>query len=246
MELKIISSVVVITPTIGKPTLKKAIESVRNQTHSGVRHLIVVDGHEYLNAVEKIYEEKNQDNICVLPKNVGKDNWYGHRVYAGFSQLVDDEYIFFLDEDNWYEHDHVEKLVEVMDQAPNADWGHSLRKIADESGNIICEDNCESLGPPFSPLVDTSSFCFRNSFYAKTGHLWRNKWGADRSYLAAIQEFNPLPIFQRSNVHTSVYRVGSNDNSPKVEMFLQGNEVVKNKLIEQGFNKYPWSSLPIQ
>ena len=56
MELVIESSpksVTVITPTIGSPKLKDAVESVANQTYN-CQHLIVVDGPEFLDKVNQI------------------------------------------------------------------------------------------------------------------------------------------------------------------------------------------------
>lgn len=253
MELKIIKSAVVITPTIGGPHLAKAISSVQNQSYPGVRHLLVVDGRDaaekVLSVMDRLYPDPKESEalldsgkigIAVLWNNVGKDGWYGHRVYSAFGHLVDDDYVFLLDEDNWYKKYHVEKLVESMDVSDSS-VGWSLRWIADEDGSYICKDNCESVGPPWSELIDTSSFAFKNNFFEQTCHLWHNKWGADRAYLKAIREqFNPRMVC--SKVYSCVYRCGGNPNSPKPSFFKSSNEIVAMHLREQGMKEYPWSS----
>ena len=51
MKLNIEKSVTVITPTIGQEYLTQAIESVNTQTYKNIKHLVIVDGPEYLNKV---------------------------------------------------------------------------------------------------------------------------------------------------------------------------------------------------
>ena len=78
-----------------------------------------------------------------LEENVGKD-WYGHRVYAACSFLVNADIICYLDEDNWIEPEHIQKMVDTIKEGNQ--WAYSLRKIYDKDENFLCEDNCESLG----------------------------------------------------------------------------------------------------
>ena len=118
MELVIEKPVTVITPTIGSSKLKAAVESVLKQTYK-CKHLIVVDGREYATPV---YEQLGQPDIpgtqvVISPENTGKTggNFYGHRIYAAYPHLINSDYILFLDEDNWYEPDHVETLIKTIE-----------------------------------------------------------------------------------------------------------------------------------
>ena len=110
MKLVIEKPVTVITPTIGSPKLLDAITSVLNQTYK-CNHVIVVDGRDYANQVLNIIDPRLV-NIVVSPENTGKTggNFYGHRIYAAYPHLINSDYILFLDEDNWYEPNHVETL----------------------------------------------------------------------------------------------------------------------------------------
>ena len=114
-------TVTVITPTIGLPKLLRALYSVQNQTYKHHQHLIVADGPEAWENVKNnklmmFNIENNGVAVNVLHENVGKNGFYGHRVYAAFPHLVNSDYIFLLDEDNWYEPDHIETLVKTLEE----------------------------------------------------------------------------------------------------------------------------------
>jgi glycosyltransferase involved in cell wall biosynthesis len=244
MKLVIEKPVTVITPTVGSPKLKDAIESVANQTYK-CNHLIVCDGPEYF---DKVYPLAVGGAIqfCVTPENTGKvgdQSFYGHRIYAAYPHLINSDYILFLDEDNWYDPNHVETLIQTM-ESKNLDFSFSLRKIYSPEGKYITDDNCESLGkwPIFmsrrSPygeqfLIDTSSFCFKREFIQKTCHFWHSGWGGDRKYFYAIKEHAK---YDTNGKHTLCYRLDGNTNSVTKEFFETGN-----KTQDQYYGgKFPW------
>ena len=247
MKLVIEKPITVITPTIGSPKLLDAINSVQNQTYN-VNHLIVVDGSEYtdkvLNMAPKNAVFKNL-NIVVTPENTGKTggDFYGHRIYAAYPHLLNSDYILFLDEDNWYEPDHVETLVRAIEEK-NLDFSYSLRKIYSPDKKYLCDDNCESLGKweifmsRKSPhgkqyLVDTSSFCFRKDFLQSTCHLWHSGWGGDRKYLYAVKD---SCNWNTSGKHTLCYRLDGNEGSVTEQFFVEGNKTQE----DYYEGKYPW------
>jgi glycosyltransferase involved in cell wall biosynthesis len=243
MRLNIISepSVTVITPTIGSPKLYDAIASVQNQSYKEVKHLLVVDGAEhYVKVCDalKLYDNvKRPSNlqIDILTNNTGKagGNFYGHRIYAGYSHLISTDLVFFLDEDNWYESDHVESLAKLF-MNPKIQLAHSYRKVFDENKNYICDDNCESLGAKKGwvgrHLIDTSSFAFRASYLVETGHAWHWGWGGDHRYLGAItNDFRVFDHIDCNYLHTLCYRLNGNDGSVTPQFFLEGNMRMENQ-----------------
>ena len=129
-----------------------------------ITHYVFVDGIEYEQEIWKLTEGATKVKFVRLDENIGK-GWYGHRVYAACSFLVNADVIVYLDEDNWIEPCHVEKLVKKIEEGN--DWAFSLRKIYDKDGNFLCEDNCESLGkwPVYFDdkvfHIDTSSFAIK-------------------------------------------------------------------------------------
>jgi glycosyltransferase involved in cell wall biosynthesis len=229
--------VAVVTPTIGSSTLKDCVASVDKQTYKDLTHYVFIDGCQYEPKAREILVGSTKTRMIELEENVGK-GWYGHRVYAAASFLVNADIICYLDEDNWYEPCHVEKLVSKIQEGN--DWAYSLRKIYDKDGNYLCEDNCESLGkwPVFFNNevfhVDTSSFAVRRDVAVRIGHAWYGQWGADRQFFGALK--HNFPKFGCTNAHTMCYRLDGNPNSVTKEFFDQGNAAQSQKYN----NEFPW------
>lgn len=238
-------TVTIITPTIGSPKLADATQSVLAQTYEHITHLIVVDGPQYFEAATKHAcvnkEGRSVAHIAFSPFNTGGvgDGFYGHRIYAAYPHLVNTDYIFFLDEDNWYQPNHVETLVKTLGEGNQ--FAYSLREVYDENKNYICDDNCESLGkwpiwfkhdaPEY--LVDTSSFAFTREFLIQVCHLWHWGWGGDRRFYNIVRD---KAKHDTSGKHTLCYRLDGNTNSVKPDFFEQGNE--DNHRRYNG--KFPW------
>lgn len=229
--------VAIVTPTIGKSELGDCITSVEKQTYEDVTHYVFIDGMEYEQEVWKYAEKSKKVKFVRLDENVGK-GWYGHRVYAACSFLVNADIIVYLDEDNWIEPCHVDKLVKKINEGN--DWVYSLRKIYDKDGKFLCEDNCESLGkwPVYFDdkvfHIDTSSFAIKRDVAVRIGHAWYGQWGADRQFFGALKHH--FPKFDCTNAHTLCYRLDGNPNSVTKEFFDNGNNINNEK-----YNgEFPW------
>jgi GT2 family glycosyltransferase len=245
MQLVIEKPVTVITPTIGSPKLWDAIESVKAQTYA-CKHLIVLDGPDVKSdRLPWPHDGYEHCQIVKTPENTGKTggNFYGHRIYAAYPHLLNSDYILFLDEDNWYEPNHVETLVKTI-EAKNLDFAYSLRQIYDNGRHFRCNDNCESLGKweifnsRQSPhgkqyLIDTSSFCFTRKFIQQTCHLWHSGWGGDRRYFYAVKD---QAKYDTNGKYTLCYRLDGNEGSVTEQFFIEGNKTQENYY--EG--KYPW------
>jgi glycosyltransferase involved in cell wall biosynthesis len=224
-------SVLVITPTIGSPELSDCVRSVLAQDYDNVQHLVVIDGPEFKYPAMQSVNEQDPNGlvkVLTLPYNTGAGGWYGDRIMAGLSYLVNHDYVMFLDQDNMIEPDHVSTMVAIMEKG--YDWSYSLRKVYSKEGEFICEDDCESLGwwPIYGEeqngnLVDTSCYFFSNKFLRETGHLWNWGWGADRRFYEIVVGNNGHANFACSKKSTLLYRLGGNDGSVKREFFEIGN-----------------------
>ena len=229
--------VAVVTPTIGGEYLHKCVASVDNQTYKDLTHYVFMDGKEHWEKINDTISGATKIKTIALEDNVGK-GWYGHRVYAACSFLVNADIICYLDEDNWFEPSHVENLVKKIEQGN--DWAYSLRKIYDKSENYLCEDNCESLGKwpvYFNDKVfhiDTSSFAIKRSVAITIGHAWYGQWGADRQFFSNLSQH--FPKFDCTNNHTLCYRLDGNPNSVTEDFFDKGNAISKEKYGEN----FPW------
>lgn len=238
-------SVVVITPTTGASSLGRAIESVNAQTYKGrIKHLIVCDGPEYWAKTQAQVTLHDYPNLytVALPENVGANGFYGHRVYAAFPHLVNEEFVFFLDQDAFYDPNHIESMVNLMLNS-QYDWAYSMRTIVDKNGNKICPDNCESLGewPAYVGnenvhLIDTSCFGFRKGFIIQVCQIWHYGWGGDRRFFDAVWKTMGHTNFGTTGLHTLNYCLGGNSNSPTEDFFIRGN-----KMMESKYNgNFPW------
>lgn len=253
MSIKVTEPVVVITPTIGLDSLTKAIESVKAQTYRDIRHLIVVDGPEYFEKVmSKIAIKFNDDNehnhimITALPTNTGSNGFYGHRIYAAFPHLVNEPYIAFLDEDNWYEPNHIETLVNKIEK-DDLRWAHSLRNVylhESDGGGFLDKDCCEAIGRwPIawfdSPqhLVDTSSYMFRAEFIKIHASLWHWGWGGDRRFFTIIKDKGK---YDTTGEHTLNYRLPPIQKAygGDKDIFKKGNEIILKQ-----YGAYPWTKV---
>jgi len=230
--------VAVVTPTIGSEHLAQCVKSVDEQTYGDLTHYIFVDGKEFEPKVNEILEGASKVRTITLEENVGK-GWYGHRVYAACSFLVNADIIVYLDEDNWFDPCHVQKLVDTIKRGN--DWAYSLRKIYDKQANYLCEDNCESLGkwPVYFNdevfHIDTSSFAIKRDCAVRIGHAWYGQWGADRQFFHNLKQH--FPKFDCSNAYTMCYRLDGNPNSVNKEFFEEGNNIQKMK-----YGVFPWTN----
>lgn len=232
--------VAVVTPTIGSDYLAECISSVQSQTYKNVVHYVFIDGEQYYENAEFIINgfRENPVKTIHLEENVGK-GWYGHRVYAACSFLVNADVICYLDEDNWILPNHIETIVDKL-QNDNLQWCYTLRNIHEKNGAFVCPDNCESLGQwpayydPTFYHIDTGCFAIRRDVAVAVGHAWYGQWGADRQFFNALRRH--FPNFAGTCQYTSCYRLDGNENSVKKELFIEGNK----RMTEYYGENYPW------
>lgn len=234
--------VTVITATTGNHQLYDAAKSVNSQSYSNFEHIVVIDKPEATKKVNDMLQEF-QCNIVNVPYNTGHSGYNGHRIYGAFSYLVDGDYLCFLDEDNWFEDNHIESLVKTIQQGN--EWAYSLRKIVDQTGNYICNDDCESLGKWVSVLndnfVDVNCFMmpkmaaihFSPYWYRRARHP-QEQPEVDR-ILSAFMMQN-LKKFDTNGQYSVNYRVASRADSVQDSFFVRGNEAMKQKMN----GEYPW------
>jgi hypothetical protein len=180
-------NIAVVTSTRGRPTIRQAIDSVKAQTR-GARHYVFAHGKDCWDAVSANTEGSDVD-VVYLPVANGGGGYAMAPVYAAAPYMVGEDLIFFLDDDNFYEPDHIETITSLIEQH-DLGWAYSLRKIVDNDGNWICDDNCESLGcHPNSHqqyLVDNSCYAVKTEHARKHSHAWYVPIVSDRSFQSAL------------------------------------------------------------
>jgi len=191
-------SCVIITPTIGRASLARCMASVSQQTYKHITHLIIIDGADREAAVRDCISSmphmQRNIKLVTLPDETGCGMYNGYRICAGFSYLVNEDIVFFLDDDNWFDPQHVDRCLSALDRH-ETEWAYSLRRICYNDGTFMIDDDSDSLGfwrrdaayqgpsnklrhdfalfysiYPF--LIDTNCFAFRRELLVRTSfHL---------------------------------------------------------------------------
>ena len=246
MKLRIEKSAVVITPTIAKKSLVQAVDSVDSQTYKNLHHLIVADGAEYFPKVFSLpipISNSSKITLASVPFNTGADGFYGHRILAAYAHLVNHDYVLFLDDDNWFDPDHVKSLIDLCEDE-GLDFAHSLRKVYIDNA-YLADDCCEAIGRwPIAwsnekdHLVDTSSYCFRRSFLINVSQIWHFGWGGDRRFFNFVRNFAK---YNTTGLHTLHYNLPDMNKAygGNVGIFAEYNEITKQKY----GGEYPWKKI---
>lgn len=238
-------SVTIVTASIGKPHLKRCLESVSNQTHTNIQHLVFCDGPQHIQSFNEVFDSvpDSRRDVIYLPYSTGNNRWNGHRMYGAGIYLSESDYIMFLDDDNFIEPTHVEECIKACE---GNDWSYSLRKIVDSEGNFICNDDCESLGKWPSILNQNDYFIDVNCYFFKrlpaliTSPIWYRKFReqgvmeVDRALIQALK--NAAPNFECTRNYTVNYAVGNTQFSVKDEFFIKGNE----EMLKRYDGRLPW------
>lgn len=234
--------VAVITPTVGTKFLEQNLDSVSKQTYKNLKHLVIADGPDYSDKVKSKVSKFKKSKLLSLTENTGRGGYNGHRIYGAATFLVDADFFCYLDEDNWVDPEHVEALVAAVE---NNTWAFSFRKIVDQNGNYICNDDCESLGNWISCIgdyfVDIGCYFLPKNLCVQMSSLWyrrarhpQEQPEIDRIIHQTLRENNL--IGSPSYKYSLNYRAGNRSDSVQTQFFINGNE----HMIKQHNNNLPW------
>lgn len=231
-------SATVIIPALGGSELAQSVQSVLKQTYANTHCFVVVDGPEYDESVRNTLQGVDGLTILTLPWNTGAGGYNGQYIRAAASMMIKTDYVLYLDQDNWFEPQHVESCMTLVRRG--LQWSHSLRQIVSKEGVLLGPDDCESLGrwPIYlgepHHMVDTSCYCVNREAAQKMASAWLRLWGEDRQFYAALSQ--NFRSFACTGHYTVNYRLGGNAQSVNWEFFQNGNEQQRQKY-PQGF---PW------
>lgn len=244
----------IITPTTGNLFLSECIESIRAQTYRNIEHIVVVDGKErwekaepILNAAE--FPNGTNEHICILPYPTGINRYNGHRVYGAATYFADGDYHIWLDDDNTLEPNHVESLVQLV-QEKKLDWAFSFRKIIDKDSNVLCLDDCESLGlwhsilSPQDFFVDVNCYFVKKEIAVGMSPVWYRKFREpgqmeiDRAIASVLMGKQNNLKYDCTRDYSVKYRVGNTGLSVQAEFFMKGNEA----MLRLHNGKLPWKN----
>ncbi|MET3108406.1 hypothetical protein AAKU67_002750 [Oxalobacteraceae bacterium GrIS 2.11] len=182
--------VAVIIPTVLRPQLRRALESVYAQQSVGsIQVLIGIDkalgSRAELDAL--ILAAPANVHVSVLDPGYSTSQRHGgmHACFYGgalrtvLSFLANSQYVAYLDDDDWFGPDHLSSMLAVI---KNHDWAYSLRWYAHPQKTIaLCVDLWESVGPDqgafkekFGGFVAPSCLMLDKIRCARIMPLWAN------------------------------------------------------------------------
>jgi len=239
----------IITATTGNPQLRRAIDSVQLQTYAKLEHIVVVDGPQGAKAAKAAIpaHPRHPCHLIQLPFNTGRDGFNGHRIYGAAVFLANGRYVAFLDEDNWFEPQHIALLMEQI-ESRGLEWSYALRNLMAGDGRFLMRDNCESLGrwPPWDEperhLVDMNCYLLRRDIAIALSPVLYRRFPDERGpdFILCELLLERRKRFDTTGRFTVNYTVGSTPNSVPAAFFLAGNGAMRRRYPR----RFPWTREP--
>jgi hypothetical protein len=244
--------VTVVTATIGRPTLARSLQSVSRAAAvlgHPVVHLLVVDGPQFSEAVNAILSAQpratlSHVQVLFLPSNTGRKGSLC-RLLGSF--LAGSDYVSFLDDDNWYRDDHLQRCHDLLQGDPTIQWAHSaVWVVSEDAGDCPTPpgmpDLCESLGLlrsayylPFEHITDTNCFFLRANVAKHVAFHWQRDvlrdslviddrlvyWALLDTFPRHAFLFEPTVFYTpNSPAHLAMFRTGNSKIGERVRKHL--------------------------
>jgi len=199
------ADVAVVMPTILRPCIETAVESVYRQDYGGrIQLMIGVDkaGATPVDLAAVLQRRPAHVSALVLALPYSTSIRHGgvHRATDGgslrsiLSFMANTRYVAYLDDDNSWEPDH---LAGVMQAIRGKVWAYSLRMLIDEvTGRELGVDRWDSVGPDAGRfaaqggLVDPNCLLVDKLLAGRAFGRWAEGPGvtSDRAFFAAIRQ----------------------------------------------------------
>ena len=169
----------VIIPTYKRPKMiRRAIDSVLNQTYPNIELLIVDDnvaGDEYSRSLRELLMEYTDRRLILVEQ---EQHINGAAARNAGIRKARGEYIAFLDDDDYWELNKIERQLAVLRDLP-AEWGGVSCKYqrVDQDGNVIGKSAKYRDGNIYLDIlnlltdVTTCSLLLRHECLDKTGYF---------------------------------------------------------------------------
>jgi len=191
----------VVIPTVLRPHLRQALTSIFTQRFPGRIHVLVgIDTHQGdLTPIEAACALRpSHCTVQVLWPGYSTSTRHGGVMAVGdggalramLTLLANSPYVAYLDDDNWWDPDHLRTLRIAIAEA---DWAYSLRWfVHPHSRRPICVDVWESVGPGrgifnqrFGGFVDTNSLMINKLACPHAVQMWNFPLPGDQSMMSA-------------------------------------------------------------
>lgn len=207
-----------IIPTIGRPSLKKTIESIENQTNDNWKAIVVFDG------IEPTISISNPKITVIKTEKAGVAINGAANVRNYGMKFVDTDWIGFLDDDDTIASDYVETFNNELIAYPFVDV-------------IIFRMHRPNLEPVVLPELETDDFY---ADHVGISFAFKKKIIDEGFFMqpSSIEDFEYLSTLRNNNYCIMIspyikYFVNSNDDKNIVSQ--TGNRVIINNNQKEGF-----------
>ena len=228
----------VVTVTNGKRPweLSNCIASIKAQSYPCTHYVLVDNNFALSTEIKRIHHDIK---VCHWDSKIGGNGWLGQRWYAAAPQLINEDVTFFCNDDDWYEENHVQTIMEKIEEG--YDWSYSFRKVCDSKGAFLFNDNCEALGEaspvwvdPNHHFVDWCMWGMKTECLKQISPVLNNKDIAVDRYFYALAK-QAFPKFAATLKHTFNFRLGGGCGVQK-EFFEMGNA----EMLKRHNGVLPW------
>lgn len=165
--------ITIITPTTGKPSLLKLIESIKkNKKNISIHHLLIWDKYRDGPFLESTEEDNYILDSIFLNKNVVKKESPGSPLRAIGLMAAQTELVTFADDDVFWDDNHLSSMIDMM---KNKKWGFCKRKIF-FNDEFLGIDEFESVGEkaktPYK-MVDNNCMIFKRIYGSNAAIFYR-------------------------------------------------------------------------
>jgi hypothetical protein len=213
----------VVMVTVARGTFAQALRSVYAQQFAGrIQVLVGIDKWIGERAHVEALARESPSHVAVTILDLGYStsqrnggiypSHYGGALKTILSYAANSRYVTYLDDDNWYAPTHIASMLAAI--AGKA-WAFSLRHFVDaKSGDVLCLDTWESMGPgrgvyaqTQGGFVDTNCFFLdalacQDVFCEWAMTRFQGGTGGDRQVLAKLRG----RAFGSNGAHTVFYR----------------------------------------
>jgi hypothetical protein len=168
--------ITVITPTTGKASLLKLIDSIDRQTvPSQTFHLLLWDDYRDSDLDPFSLNGPTRFSIVAPPGSGRNGQAPGSLLRSIGLMAARTPWVTFADDDVWWDLDYLETVLPAMG---DAQWITVLRKIYTAQGEYLGVDRFESVGDaptrrvPYE-MCDNNTMLFRREYGVRAAHIYR-------------------------------------------------------------------------
>lgn len=138
-------TITILTPTTGKDSLNRLVESIDNQSvKNSTYHILLWDDKREPNSpAPESFNSENRFSIVAPPGSGRNGAAPGSQLRSLGLMAAKTPWVTFADDDVWWDENHVAAMQHSL---TNVSWASTLRRIWSPSGDELGVDKFESVG----------------------------------------------------------------------------------------------------